>query len=67
MPLNVKVNGNPYRFQDVRANINLLYVPAEDVPALMAVRGGCCGKKQTGILMLANEDDVRRWTNGGGR
>ena len=51
----------------MRANISMAWVPPEDVNCARATRGGCCGEKKVGIIVLANEDDVRRWTNGGGR
>lgn len=52
---------------DMRANICMAWINAEDVPCAQAVRGGCCGQRKPGVITLANEDDVRRWTNGGGR
>lgn len=67
VPLSVKCNGNTYAFGHMRANINMLYVAPEDVPCVLAVRTGCCGQKRAGKFIYASEDDVRRWTNGGGR
>lgn len=51
----------------VRANISMAWVRPEDVPCCQAKTGGCCGQKKPGIIAFANEADVRRWTNGGGR
>ena len=52
-----------------RANISLSWVEPGDVDNLLQRRAGCkCGggrKKQA--FSYANEDDVRRWQNGGGR
>lgn len=50
-----------------QANITLAWVEEEHVPCALAVRGGCCGQRKPGVIKYANEDDVRRWTNGGGR
>lgn len=51
----------------MRANISMAWVKPEDVPCCLAVKGGCCGQKKTGVIIYASETDVRRWTNGGGR
>ena len=60
--------GAGYAFA-VRANISMSWVAPGDVENLLARKAGCnCGgsrKKQA--FSYANEDDVRRWTNGGGR
>lgn len=49
-----------------KANICMIWANAEDVDHILAKRGGCCGGKKR-LFAYANEDDVRRWTNGGGR
>lgn len=49
------------------ANVCMAWVNPIDVPCLKAVRGGCCGRRRRGIIMLANASDVRQWTNRGGR
>lgn len=49
-----------------RANISLAWVDPENVPQLLAVKGGCCGGEKP-VIFYANENDVRQWTNGGGR
>lgn len=59
-------SGNEYVLH-MRANICMGWVDEEDVPCARAVRGGCCGRKKPGVITFANEADVRRWTNGGGR
>lgn len=59
-------SGNQYVLT-MRANICMGWVNEEDVACARAVRGGCCGQKKPGVITFANESDVRRWTNGGGR
>lgn len=61
----VEVNGRGYKFI-TRANICLAWVKPEDAPKILEMRGGCCGGKRP-VFRVASEDDVRRWTNGGGR
>lgn len=53
----------------VRANINLAWVPEDDIPCCLNVKGGggCCGESKTGNVIYASEADIRQWTNGGGR
>lgn len=62
----VRVGEDLYRFF-VKANIAMAWVKNEHVDQVLSVRGGCCGQKKPGVFRLANEDDVRRWTNNGGR
>lgn len=52
-----------------RANISLAWIDPQDVANLLDRRGGCnCGGSQKQrAFEYANESDVRRWTNGGGR
>lgn len=61
-------SGNGYLFQ-VRANIAMAWVDSGDVNNLLQRRAGCnCGgSKKKQAFSYANEDDIRRWTNGGGR
>ena len=49
-----------------QANICLAWIDPDDVENILARKGGCCGKKRQ-LFSLASEDDVRRWTNRGGR
>ena len=69
-PLRVRCGAWPnymtYAFQ-IRANIPLAWVEPEHIPCLTNVKWGCCGNKKPGGVIFANEDDVRRWNNGGGR
>lgn len=51
----------------MRANICMAWIEPDHVPCVLAVKGGCCGNKKSGVITFANESDVRRWTNGGGR
>lgn len=59
-------NEHEYVFT-VRANISLTWVEPEDVQRILNIRRSCCGGKRNQQFFLANESDVRRWTNGGGR
>lgn len=52
---------------NMQANISMAWIPTEDVPCALALKGGCCGEKKKGVVTFANEADVRRWTNRGGR
>ena len=52
---------------NMQANISMAWVPIEDVPCSLALKGGCCGQKKKGIVIFASEDAVRQWTNRGGR
>jgi hypothetical protein len=68
-PGRVLITGSPSGKEYVavtEANICLTWVEIQDVDYILAKRGGCCNKKQK-AFRLANEDDVRRWTNKGGR
>ena len=50
-----------------RANISMAWIEKQDVPSVLAIKKGCCGGTKKSIFKYANVDDVRRWTNGGGR
>ena len=59
--------GREYVFV-VRANISLAWVAADDEERILNTAvGSCCGGKKKYPFRLANESDVRRWSNGGGR
>lgn len=66
IPKQVKVMGTLYIF-GIRAQISMAWINPEHVDSVLSIRGGCCGAKKPGVFRLANEADVRRWTNGGGR
>ena len=52
---------------NMQANISMAWIPIDDVPCALALRGGCCGEKKPGVVTFASEADVRQWTNRGGR
>lgn len=59
--------GAGYVFQP-KANISLAWVAPDDVGNLLQRKAGCnCGGKKRQAFSYANESDVRRWENGGGR
>ena len=61
-------SGKEYVFV-VRANISLAYIDAPDVDDLLSRKKVCggCGGRVSQLFFRANEDDIRRWENGGGR
>lgn len=63
----VEVHGHGYFFA-VRASISLAWINEEDLEAILNYTYDCgCGGKPRIGFGLASEDDVRRWTQGGGR
>lgn len=66
VPKQVKVGGVMYVFM-IRATIPMAWVHPDHVDMVLALKSGCCGQKKAGVFRLANESDVRRWTNNGGR
>ena len=48
-------------------DIAIAWVDEEDVPCLLLKKHQCCGGNKKKIIAFATEDDVRRWTNKGGR
>ena len=66
VPKYVSVEGKQYIF-DVRHAISLIFVPEEEVPALLGVLGGCCGQKRP-VISLATSVQYSHWLDGqGGR
>lgn len=71
-PAQVLVQGTPTGKEYVfvpRANIAMAYVDPGDVDNLLGrkkVCGGCGGTVKQ-LFFRANESDIRRWNNGGGR
>ena len=61
-------SGKEYVFVP-KANISLAFVDPGDVDNLLGRKAGCnCGgSKRQQAFNYANEDDTRRWENGGGR
>lgn len=66
VPLRVKCSGYTYVFS-IRANVPMAWVEPKHVPCMGKVKWACCGQRRKGGVIFANESDVRRWTNGGGR
>jgi hypothetical protein len=50
----------------VRATIAMAFVEPNDADILIRKVGGCCGGR-TRLYHYANESDVKRWVNNGGR
>jgi len=65
IPHAIKVNEYTYAFV-VRANICMAWVSENDVDAVLRITKTCCGGHRKVVYRFANENDVRRWTNGGG-
>jgi hypothetical protein len=68
-PGNVFLGGNPSGCEYVavtQANICMAWVDPIDVDFILSKKDGCCGGKRQSFF-LANESDVRRWTNKGGQ
>jgi len=64
-----KVNGTAYQFI-VRAQICMAWIQPEHVEIVKSLRHKSChcgSPRLHADYVLANGDDVRRWTNGGGR
>jgi len=59
-------NGNEYVFIP-RANISMTTIPESDVQTVLDKKRSCCNKSSRPMFRRANDDDIRRWTNGGGR
>ena len=66
IPHLVTVAGHEYIFS-VRANICLAWIQPEHVDKLLTVKKDCCGGSKKTVYRIENEDNVRRWVNGGGR
>jgi hypothetical protein len=62
------LSGKEYVFVP-KANISLAYVDPDDIDNLLGRKAGCnCGgSKRQQAFSYANESDIRRWKNGGGR
>jgi hypothetical protein len=68
-PGRVLLQGNPSGKEYVaitQANICMAWIDPADVGHVLAKKDGCCGGKRQSFY-LANEADVRRWTNKGGQ
>jgi len=60
----IKVQGTEYLFV-IQHNISLCWVRKEHVPAILAIKQGCCGGASKQVFHLADETHVRRWESGG--
>lgn len=56
----------PYVFV-CRANITMAWVDNQDVEHILSRYKVCCGGQKKKMFYRANENDIRQWTNGGGR
>ena len=66
-PTSARVMGMDYYFTP-RANISMAWVQNDHVDAMLSIKKStCCGNKKHPKFRIANEDDIRRWINGGGR
>ena len=63
IPKTVMVNKHEYVFT-VQHNVCLGWVQRADVPAVLAIVGGCCNNKRPGVFRLASETNVRIWKTG---
>jgi hypothetical protein len=66
IPKRVVVGEVLYIFS-IRGQISMAWIAPEHLDRVLSAVGGCCGNKKPGVFRLANESDVRRWTNNGGR
>ena len=62
----VTVGDEDYLFF-TKANICLAWVRPEHVGAVLNIKKICCGGNKRPQFRYANETDVRRWSQGGGR
>ena len=62
----VKVGGEEYLFF-TKANICLAWIRPEHVYQVLQKMKVCCEDTRKPMFRYANEDDVRRWSAGGGR
>jgi len=65
-PKLVKIGDTEYYFHP-RANISMAWVKDEHVDKVLAITKQCCGGNRKSVFRVANEADIRRHTNGGGR
>jgi len=63
MPKLITVRKKQYAFV-VQHNVCMAWVDAEDVADILAITGGCCGKKNPGVYRYANELAVKIFETG---
>ena len=62
VPKYVKVNGKEY-VCDVKNAVSILPADEEDVPALLGVKGGCCGGQRL-VFSLCSQVAYNVWETG---
>lgn len=62
IPKAISVNGTQY-YCDVRYGVSVALVEEKDVPALLAVTGGCCGGKKF-VFSLCGKEAYDVWSTG---
>lgn len=66
IPHILQVGGKEYAFI-VRAKICMAWIDPSHVDSVLSKVKICCGNNARKVYRPANENDVRQWTNGGGR
>lgn len=61
-PKYVVIGGKEY-VCSVKHHVAMLLVPEEEVPALLAYKGGCCGKQRL-VFSLASQEAYNIWNTG---
>lgn len=61
-PKYIQVGKNEY-VTTVRFGVSMILADENDVPALLAAEGGCCGGKRK-IFALPNQESVNVWLTG---
>lgn len=62
VPKYVKVNGKEY-VCDVKHAVSILFADEGDVPALLGVKGGCCGGQRL-VFSLCSQTAYNVWETG---
>jgi hypothetical protein len=63
---NRTATGRDYVFVTQFKGVCMAWVDPADVPRLLEMRGGCCGKRKQ-MFTYANDAQVSIWTGGDGR
>ena len=63
-PALIKVHGTEYLFR-IQHNISLCWVKEADVPAVLAIKQGCCGGAKRQVFHYADQTHINRWNDGG--
>jgi hypothetical protein len=61
-PKSLKIEGKMYIW-DVRHAVSIAWIPENLVPAVLAQKGGCCGRQQF-VFSLATDGAVRTFLTG---